>query len=173
MEAWDLYTKDRERTGKTIFRGEKIPEGYYRLVVHVCIFNHSGQMLVQKRQTCKNRWPGLWDLSIGGHVIVGESTQQAGEREMLEELGHSISLQDKRPALTLTFGNGFDDMYTLEEDLALEELSLQKEEVSEIRWATREEVMQMIDDDIFIPYHKSLIELLFFLRNHSEAHTKL
>ena len=31
----------------------------------------------------------------------------------------------------------------------------------------------IVDDEIFIPYQKGLIELLFFLRNHSEAHTKL
>ena len=173
MEAWDLYTKDRERTGKIIHRGEVIPEGMYRLVVHVSVFNHAGELLIQKRQTKKNRWPGLWDLSIGGHVIAGETTRQAGEREMLEELGYRISLSDKRPALTLTFGNGFDDMYTLEADIALDELTLQEDEVSEVKWATKDEVMKMIDDEIFIPYQKGLIELLFFLRNHSEAHTKL
>ena len=92
---------------------------------------------------------------------------------MLEELGHHICLADKRPALTLTFGNGFDDMYILEEDLAIEELTLQEEEVSEVRWATKDEVMQMIDDEVFIPYQKGFIDLLFFLRNHSEAHTRL
>ena len=145
MESWDLYTKDRERTGKIIHRGEMITQGFYRLVVHVSVFNQAGEMLIQKRQTKKNRWPGLWDLSIGGHVIAGETTQQAGEREMLEELGHVISLSEKRPALTLTFGNGFDDMYTLEEDLALEELTLQEDEVSEVKWATQEEVMRMYE----------------------------
>lgn len=173
MEEWDLYTKDREKTGKIVCRGDRIPEGFYRLVVHVSIFNRQGQMLIQKRQTKKNRWPDLWDVTIGGHVIAGETTQQAGEREMLEELGHHICLADKRPALTLTFGNGFDDMYILEEDLAIEELTLQEEEVSEVRWATKDEVMQMIDDEVFIPYQKGFIDLLFFLRNHSEAHTRL
>ena len=46
MELWDLYTKDREKTGKTMIRGAKMPADLYHLVVHVCIFNSSGEMLV-------------------------------------------------------------------------------------------------------------------------------
>ena len=30
----------------------------------------------------------------------------------------------------------------------------------------------MIDSGTFIPYHRSLIELLFFLRDHSGTHTR-
>jgi hypothetical protein len=41
-EYIDLYTVDREYTGKTAIRGEKLPEGTYRMVVHVCIFNSKG-----------------------------------------------------------------------------------------------------------------------------------
>ena len=37
MEKWDLYTKHREKTGKEHIRGEKIPEGFYHLAVHVWI----------------------------------------------------------------------------------------------------------------------------------------
>lgn len=173
MEKWDLYTKDREVTGLTIERGQQIPEGYYRLVVHIAIFHSDGRLLIQKRQNDKSRWAGLWDISVGGHVIAGETSRQAVERETLEELGLKIALHDKRPALTLTFGNGFDDMYTLEQDVDISQLVLQPEEVQEVRWVTFEEVTQMLAEETFIPYEKSLIELLFFLRNHSEAHTKL
>ena len=43
MEILDLYTADREKTGRTMVRGEETPAGCYRLVVHVCIFNDKGQ----------------------------------------------------------------------------------------------------------------------------------
>lgn len=170
MEIWDLYTSDRERTGQTIRRGEKIPEGLFRLVVHICIFNSQGQMLIQQRQVTKSGWPDLWDLSVGGHVVSGETTAMAGEREAKEELGISIPLQGKRPAVSPTFDNGFDDMYTLEMDLDLNRLRLQKEEVQGVRWATQEEIAGMIEEGSFVPYHEALIALLFYLRNHPEAH---
>ena len=48
-EIIDLYDVNREHTGLTAVRGEKLPEGTYRMVVHVCIFNNKGEMLIQKR----------------------------------------------------------------------------------------------------------------------------
>lgn len=172
MEKWDLYDASRRDLNRTHIRGEQIPEGCFRLVVHVCIFNAKGQMLIQKRQKNKSGWPDLWDLSVGGHVQSGETTQMAAERETLEELGLEIHLQGQRPAVTPTFPNGFDDMYTLVQEVDIEDLVLQTEEVQEVRWASLEEVMELIDTKKFIPYHKSLIELLFFLSTNSEAHTE-
>lgn len=53
MEEWDLLNADRELTGKTHIRGEKLAPGELHLVVHVCIFNEKGQLLIQKRQKIK------------------------------------------------------------------------------------------------------------------------
>ena len=64
MEIFDLYTADRERTGLTMVRGEKTPEGLYRLVVHVCVFSPEGRMLIQRRQPFKRGWSGMWDVSV-------------------------------------------------------------------------------------------------------------
>lgn len=47
MEQWDIYTADREKTGRTWTRGKKLQDGDYHLVVHVCLFNASGEMLIQ------------------------------------------------------------------------------------------------------------------------------
>ena len=49
MELLDLYTKDRILTNLQVSRGVRVPSGYYRLVVHICIFNEEGKMLIQKR----------------------------------------------------------------------------------------------------------------------------
>ena len=87
MELWDLYTQDRQPTGLTMVRGSEHPQGYYRLVVHVCIFNSKGQMLIQQRQPFKEGWPNMWDVSVGGSVVAGESSREAAEREVAEELG--------------------------------------------------------------------------------------
>ena len=52
------------------------------------------------------------------------------------------------------------------------DLRLQYEEVKAAKWASLEEILSMIDSGTFIPYHRSLIELLFFLRDHSGTHTR-
>ena len=90
MESFDLYDVGRNRTGKVLERGNKVPEGYYRLVVHVCIFDSEGRMLIQKRLPTKSGWSGMWDLTAGGSALAGDSSQQAASRELLEEVGNYI-----------------------------------------------------------------------------------
>ena len=172
MELFDLYTADRVKTGRTMVRGGQTPEGFYRLVVHVCIFNLEGKMLIQQRQPFKKGWSNLWDVTVGGSAISGDSSRSAAERETLEELGLSIDLTDIRPTMTIYWEHGFDDYYALTQDVDLDALHLQCEEVQAVRWASLEEILQMIDNGRFIPYEKSQIELLFFRRNHRSSHTR-
>ena len=172
MEQFDLYTKDRLPLNQTMNRGEPTPDGCYRLVVHVCIFNSSGKMLIQQRQPFKKGWPNMWDLSCGESVVSGENSRTAAEREVAEELGVAISLEDVRPVLTIHFDDGFDDIYAITKDLLISELRLQPEEVKAMKWASLEEIVAMIDSGEFIPYHKDLIGLLFFMRNHRGTFTR-
>lgn len=172
MELWDLYTKDREKLEETMQRGAPHPVGKYRLVVHIAIFNSRGQMLIQQRQADKFGWPNMWDISASGSVISGETTSMAAERELFEELGLSVSFADRRPALTIHFPDGFGDVFLLEQDLDPAKLVLQEEEVQAVRWADEEEILDMIENDRFIPYQSHFIGLLFYLRNHATLHVK-
>ncbi len=166
METFDLYTREREKTNRTVLRGEAIPEGFYHIVVHVCVFNSDEKMLIQQRQPFKKGWSGMWDISVGGSAVSGETSRDAAERETLEEIGLKISLENIRPLLTVHFDRGFDDIYTVNQDIDINSLSLQPEEVRAVKWAPAEEIISMIDSGVFIPYHKELIRLLFFMRNH-------
>ena len=172
MEQWDLYTKDRIKTGMTINHGEHVPEGCYRTVVHIAIFNTKGEMLIQQRQKDKNLWPNLWDVTAAGSVIAGESSVEAAEREVFEEIGYRLDLNNERPAFTIDFDEGFDDCYLVIRDLDVNKLVLQTKEVQAVKWATEEQILQMIEDEIFISYHKSKIEMMFFLRNQRGTHTR-
>ena len=109
MELFDLYTADRQRTGRTMVRGEPVPEGFYRLVVHVCIFDPGGRMLIQQRQPFKQGWSNLWDISVGGSAVAGDDSRSAAERETLEELGLDIDLYGVRPNMNIYWEHGFDD----------------------------------------------------------------
>ena len=172
MELWDLYTKDREKLGETMQRGAAHPAGKYRLVVHIAIFNSRGQMLIQQRQADKFGWPSMWDISASGSVITGETTSMAAERELGEELGLSVSFADRRPALTVHFPDGLGDVFVLEQDIDLSTVVLQEEEVQAVRWADEAEILDMIENDTFIPYQPHFIGLLFYLRNRATLHIK-
>lgn len=172
MEIWDLYDKDRIKTGETMVRGSQFKENTYHLVVHVCIFNLEGKMLIQQRQPFKDGWPNMWDITVGGSAVSGDTSQLASEREVYEEIGYKLSLDGIRPSLTINFDKGFDDIYLIQKDIDISKLKLQYEEVQSVKWASKEEILSMIDEEIFIPYHKSLIDLLFFMRTSKNSHTK-
>ena len=115
MERWDIYDKDRVETGQTMGRGEDFADNAYHLVVHVCIFNPRGEMLIQQRQPFKEGWPNMCDVSAGGSAISGETSSVAASREVFEEIGYQVDLSDERPFLTINFDVGFDDYYILED----------------------------------------------------------
>lgn len=151
-ELWDVYDKDRVKTGKLHKRGETLPEGQYHLVVHVCIFNSKNQMLIQQRQPFKDNWNNMWDLTVGGSAIAGDTSSQAAEREVYEELGLKLDLSNVRPDFTISFPNGFDDYYLVRKDVELSELVLQETEVQRVKWADKDEVLRMEEEGTFIPY---------------------
>lgn len=165
MELWDVYDMNRNKTGRTWVRGEPLQEGNYHLVVHVCIFNSKGEMLIQQRQPFKEGWSNMWDLTVGGSAITGDSSQDAARRELEEEIGLTIDFQDVRPHITFHFERGFDDIYLIEKEVDLHTLTLQYEEVQAVKWASKEEILAMIKTGEFIPYYESLIHFLFDIRN--------
>ena len=172
MEIWDLYTADRVKTDRTMVRGEKPPKGYWHIVVHVCIFNAKGELLIQQRQPFKEGWPNMWDVTVGGSAISGDSSQQAAERETMEEIGYRLCLDGETPALTVNVNRVFDDYYIVEREVDLSALTLQPDEVQAVEWATLPEVLARIAEGTFIPYHRSFIELLFFMRTRRSVRTR-
>jgi len=168
-EIWDVYDINRKKTGQ-MERGAEFAPDAYTCVMHICIFNSKGEMLIQQRQSTKKAWPNLWDISVGGHDEAGETPQMSAERELFEELGIKKDFTNIRPHLTINFVHGFDDYFLIKEDLDPESLTLQKEEVQAVKWASRDEIKKMIEEGSFIGYYKSLIDLLFDSLNQYGAH---
>ena len=85
--------------------------------VHILIFNHSGELFLQKRSRWKDRHPCLWDSSAAGHVDAGEDYDVAANRELQEELGVSAELTRvvKLPASEKT-GQEFIWLYRAQHD---------------------------------------------------------
>lgn len=164
MELVDLYDEDRLPLGRTAERHAPKGPGEYRTVVHVCLFDRQGRMLIQRRAPQKVIWPNLWDVSVGGGVDAGETSRQGAEREVREELGYPLNLAGVRPSVTVNFAGGFDDFFIVVRDLDIDGLTLQAEEVSAVRWVTLEEILSMVDDGSFIPYPRSFLRFLFDMR---------
>ena len=170
MEYWDIYDIDRMKTGKIVQRQQGLAIGEYHLVVRGCIVDANGEMLIQQRQPFKQGFPNLWDITIGGSALVNETSRDAASRELQEELGISFDFSTIRPHMNVNFDFGFDDIYLIEADIALSQLILQPEEVQNVKWASESEILQMIENQTFIPYYPSLIQLFFASRKHYGCH---
>ena len=152
MEYLDIYDERRVPTGRTVPRGTKLNEGEYYLVVHMLIFRKDGKFLIQRRVPEKHSWPDMWDISLGGMAQAGDTSASAAEREAFEELGLRVSLQNTSPVFSFRADNVFDDYWMVQLDTDDVQLTLQNEEVAEVRWVDREEWEQLIAERKVIPY---------------------
>ena len=141
MEIFDLYDVDRNKTGETIVRGDKVPENRYRMVVHVIVFNSEGRMLIQQRASDRDSHANSWDFSVGGSVVAGEASSEGATRELHEELGIDVDLKGKQANFTVNFEKGFDDYYIIDYDIDAKDVVFQKEEVQAVKWADKDEII--------------------------------
>lgn len=139
-EKRDLYDINSNFTGKTYFKGDAVPKGYYPMVVMVVIQNSKGEFLMQKRSLDKG---GDWGVT-GGHPKAGQSCEQGIITEVQEELG--IDIKDQKLEI---FDSGCDGkdcykMYYTKMDIPLKAITIQKEELSEVRWFSMDELNNMV-----------------------------
>lgn len=167
MEIIDLYDINRNKIGQ-IDRSESAHADGYKLIVFACIFNSRGEMLIQKRSHLKTKFAGYWDVTAGGGVLTGEDTQTAAARELYEEMGIKVDFSGNRPALTWNLRNIFEDIYIAMCDIGLSELKFQDNEVDDARWATCEEILEMIETGSFVDCPRGLIRLLFDMSQRSD-----
>jgi isopentenyldiphosphate isomerase/intracellular septation protein A len=64
-------------------------------VVHINLLRHDGSWYIQLRGAGQKAYPGCWDVSIAGHIALGESIADAGEREAREEMNIALELPSK------------------------------------------------------------------------------
>lgn len=172
MELVDLYDENRLPLGRTAQRFSKREKGVWRLIVHLCIFDSRGRLLIQQRSGEKRVWPEKWDVSAAGGVSAGETTRIAAVRELEEELGLAVAPQELRSVCTVTFNHAFDDYFILKRDVDLRTLHLQEEEVTAVRWATRQQVLDLIRRDAFVPYSENFLAYLFDMARNMDFQNK-
>jgi isopentenyldiphosphate isomerase len=86
MEIFQLVDKSGRPTGEAPRSACHGNPALIHLVVHLHLFDSRGRLFLQKRAAGKDTNPGLWDTSVGGHVVAGEEALHALLREAREEL---------------------------------------------------------------------------------------
>ena len=154
-ELFDVLNERGEYTGKIESREKCHKEGLWHKAVALFIINSKGQVLLQKMSSKKKMWPNMWDITGGGHVLAGEFGFEAIIREMKEELGIDLEKND------ITFlgasvstnikgevvNNHFNEFYIVNKDVDETKLKLDYEEVSEVIWVEKNEIIKRIKNN--------------------------
>ena len=143
-EYWDVFDENRVFQNRTIRRGDPFAEGEYYVCCEVWVQNSKGELLITQRHPNKKAG-GLWEF-VGGGVLAGESTAQAAVREVKEEIG--ITLAESELSLLHVYKrkNYFMDIYLVKKDFDIKEIVLDSNETIDARWATKEELQLMIEE---------------------------
>mgnify|MGYP001471383996 CR=1 FL=1 len=89
-ELIDIVDENGNYTGKTCLKSEAHKNGYFHPTIHIWLYTPDQQILLQKRALTKKVFPGLWDISVAGHIAAGEDIKIAAIIEIKEEIGFDI-----------------------------------------------------------------------------------
>ncbi len=150
-EYFDVLNEKGEYTKEIKTREECHKNGLWHKAVVVFILSEDNKrVLLQKRSMRKALWPGLWDVTAGGHVLSNELGYQAVIRETKEEIGIDINKNDlefigstlSENTQGLTINRHFNEFYIVHKEIKLEDITLDAEEVEDIKWFDIEEILE-------------------------------
>ncbi|MDD4990447.1 MAG: NUDIX domain-containing protein [Candidatus Pacebacteria bacterium] len=141
-ELIDIYSQNNEPTGLREMKDKAHKVGLWHRGAHIWIYNSKGEILLQLRTKNKKLFPNKWDVAVGGHVSAGEEPLTTAVREIKEELGMGISSEDLKFITTYQkemIGGKIDNKefyyaYSLKYDGSVDNLVLQADEVSEVKF---------------------------------------
>lgn len=154
-EKLDILNEFGEFTGKLATREECHKKGFWHRAVYGFIIDKNSNVLLQKRSQSKKLWPNKWDVTVGGHVEAGEFGRQTIIRECKEELGIDVKESEIKYIVSSTsihskndiINKHYDECYLIMKDIDISELTLQSQEVSDVKYFSKKELLQRIENN--------------------------
>ena len=110
------------------------------------IENSKGEVLLAKRVATKKQDPNKWGPAVAGTVDEGETYEQNIVKEAEEELGLKDKFE-KGPKIRIKGKyNYFCQWYVLKTDRNINEFKIEEDEVSEIKWWSKEALKERSRD---------------------------
>ena len=104
--------------------------------------------------------PGEW-AATGGAAVSGEDSFTAAKRELFEELGIKSDRESLKRITRIKRRSSLLDVWAIVCDIPESELVLQRSEVAEAKWVSKEELCKMIKGGSFHNYGKEYFNCIF------------
>ncbi len=169
MELIQIVDENGNFTGTIMDKEEAHDKNLLHNEVAVFIINNNKQVLLQKRSANKRFNPNKWAL-CAGHVDANESLENAALRELKEEVGLEIPLEELHPIAEREFTLGDANshityFFYTKSNKSEADFIIQKEELSEVKWFDLDEVINMIkEEDKTIVFKKNRLYIFEALK---------
>lgn len=155
-ELLEVLNEDGTSTGTYLPRSEVHEKLLWHNEVSLLVINEKDEILLERRNKNKKSNPSKLGL-VGGHVVKGETIEDAVKKEAFEEVGALFDKvvlfdQSKEPWHT-AFKNRFYTFTTKK----IEEYKVQKEEVDEVIYMNFYDFLELIknkDNETAYTYEK-------------------
>ncbi len=129
-------------------------DGNWHRASRIWAMNSKGEILIHQRAKKKKLCPGLWDTTLGGHVLSGETYEDAAKRELKEELGiknfklFEIGKWKGNPNESSPFEKLIVNIFLAKFDDKIEHLEFDKNEISQLRFIKLFELEKIYKNNI-------------------------
>ena len=145
MELVDLLNNRKELIGETCERNA-VPEGKYRLSIHIWIVNDKNEILIQQRSASRKMFPNMW-TNTGGACIAGETSIETVFRELKEELNVIPNIDNLELIASYKRKKDYVDVWLLRQNINIKDLKFNDNEVQAAKWATIEEWKKLLIEE--------------------------
>ena len=143
-EIWDIYDRNKNKTGRFHKRGLPLNKDDYHIIIHAWVVNSNEEVIITKRHESKRICPNMWECTEGS-ILAGESSVEGAVRELEEEIGLSFKKEEAvfLTSFVLEESNTIVDSFMFIRDVKIEDLVLQENEVSDVLIVNREKYLEM------------------------------
>lgn len=143
MELEDLYDSNFNKLNKTIRRRiDEIPENCYVMMSYAIIKNNDKYLLEKATERSNNT------LAIpGGHILAGEDALTGLKRELKEELNLDNVNIKHIDTYIFPYNSYIFNVYLIEDKIDINSIVYDTNEVVDINWYTKEEILEAIKNN--------------------------
>ena len=162
-ETIDVLNEKGVKTGHIATRTEVHQKGLWHRAVIVCVINDNNEILMQRRSLNKEKYPGLWDISVAAHVRSGEDAISTASRELNEEINipieYTTQIRDFRYITSFInqhvvgnlIENQFYDLFVIRRNIETTQLNYTDDEVMDAKWVNYVGLQELLKEKVLHP----------------------